>query len=92
VTLSDDMAKAKRPGEYCSSMFMENNSVLPQSPRTADDKIELNLADFWPDLVYKHLSKLKAIYGSNAISSDSRTLLTHYHYLLSLLFSELFDL
>jgi len=57
--LDDDAAKANRLNDYFSSVFTDDNDVLPDIKRRVPDNTELNNVNFSPDAVYKHLRNLK---------------------------------
>ena len=95
IPLLDDMAKAERLSEYFSSVFTVDNGVLPHISRKVDDETELNNIDFTPDLVYKHLRKLKEKTSSGPDLLPALLLKNLAGSLaepLSLLFSKLFSM
>lgn len=59
VFIYDDETKAKLLNEFYSSVFVSDNNILPDFACRVGDESELSDMQFSPDIVFKHLSKLK---------------------------------
>jgi hypothetical protein len=95
VLLSDDLAKAERLGEYFSSVFTDDNGILPHVNKQVNDNTALNNVDFTPDLVYKQLHTLDSKTSSSPDLLPAllfKNLAGSLAFPLSLLFSKMFEL
>ena len=63
VFLYDDESKARLLNEFYSSVFVNDDCVLPDFARRVGHDCGLGDISFPPDVVFKHLSKLKAKSG-----------------------------
>jgi len=59
VFIYDDETKANLLNDFYSSVFITDNNVLPNFPSRVADDCELSDVRFTPDVIYKHLVKLK---------------------------------
>jgi len=67
----DDETKAKLLSEFYSSVFVNDDGILPVFTSRVDNDCELNDISFTPDAIYKHLSGLtpKAAGGPDGLAA-----------------------
>jgi len=91
----DDETKAKLLNDFYSSVFINDNNEFPAFDKRVDDDCSLSHVTFSPDVVFKHLTKLKpkSSGGPDGLTSlFLKNVAGSLAYPLSHLFSKSFEL